>query len=142
MNAPAIARVLGLLFLVVGAAGFVPWISPAMPPDAPVIALDSLYRNTANVLPTNEALDIIYALLGIWGFLSGLRFTNAVRYCRSLMWIALVLVVLGSIPITNTIFGFAPIYGYDVALHAVALLLCAYGGYGRGSHPPQPAAAA
>ena len=43
------------------------------------------------------------------------------------------LVVLGSIPITNTLFGAVPIYGWDVGLLLVALVAL-YGGFGAGSY--------
>ena len=126
MNAPLVARILGLLFLVASVAGLLPWIAPEVPYDAPVVILDAGYRD----------------LFGIWGVLASLRFRAAVFYLRSVVWIYLLIVILGIIPITNTLFGVAPIYGWDIALHLIILLAAAYGGYGRGSLAPETQAPA
>lgn len=133
MNARLIARILGLLFLIAGVFGFVPWVAPAAPFDAPVITLDAAYRMLFGLFPVNAALDVLHMLFGLWGLIAGARFNGAVVYCRGLVWIALVLVVLGTIPITNTLFGVAPIYGWDIALYVLVAIVAAYGGYGRGS---------
>ncbi len=137
MNARSIARILGLLFLVAGIAGFLPWIAPAAPFTAPVITLDTAYRLIGGVFAVNIAHDLVHLFFGAWGLLAALRFKGAVTYCRTVTWVYLVLVVLGAIPITNTLFGIAPIYGWDVALHALLLLVAAYGGYGRGAQEPE-----
>jgi hypothetical protein len=132
-----IARILGLLLLAIGIAGFVPSIAPAVPFDAQVITLDAAYRMIFGVLPANAALDLLRVILGLWGVLAGVRLAVAVFYCRCAMWISLVLVVLGAIPITSTLIGVAPIYGWNVALDAAVVIVAAYGGYGRASRPPE-----
>lgn len=139
MNAPTIARILGLLFLIAGVAGFVPWIASPAPPDAPVITLDNGYRFIAGMFPVNGIHDGIHVFFGIWGLLAASRFGWAVGYCRSVAWIYLILVVLGALPVFAfyTLFGIAPIYGWDVALHLVLALFGAYGGYGRASIEPE-----
>jgi Domain of unknown function (DUF4383) len=143
MNAPTIARILGLLFLIAGIAGFVPWISPVAPLDAPVISIDTAYRFIGGVFPVNAAHDAIHLLFGVWGLLAASRFGAAVAYCRTVAVVYLLLVALGAIPIFAfyTLFGIAPIYGWDVALHLVLALFAAYGGYGRASIEPEAAAA-
>jgi uncharacterized membrane protein len=137
MNAAPIARVLGFLLLAIGIAGFVPSIAPAAPFDAQVITLDAAYRMIFGVLPVNAALDVLHIVFGVWGLLAGGRFAVAVLYCRCAMWISLALVILGAIPITSTLIGVAPIYGWNVALDAAVLIVAAYGGYGRASRPPE-----
>ncbi len=133
MKAPLIARVLGLLFLVAGVAGLLPWVAPGAPPDAPVVTLDIAYRMLFWVFPVNVAHDVLHLLFGIWGVVASLRFKSSLFYCRSVAWIYLLIVILGIIPITSTLFGVAPVYGWDIALHLVIVLVAAYGGYGRGS---------
>ncbi|MDE2481394.1 MAG: DUF4383 domain-containing protein [bacterium] len=133
MNAPTISRILGLLFLVAGIAGFIPWIAPAAPFDAPVVTWDTAYRLIGGIFPVNIAHDALHILFGLIGLLAAVRFSSAVAYARVVTWVYLVLIVLGLIPITSTLFGVAPIYGWDVALHAVVLLVALYAGYGRGS---------
>ena len=134
MKAPLIARILGLLFLVSGVAGLLPWgLAPAVPFEAPVVTLDIAYRMLFWVFPVNVAHDVLHLLFGIWGVVASMRFKSAVLYCRSVAWSYLLVVILGIIPITNTLFGVAPIYGYDIALHLLIVLVAAYGGYGRAS---------
>ena len=133
MKAPLIARVLGLLFLVAGVAGLLPWIAPDATLEAPVVTLDIAYRMLFWVFPVNVAHDVLHLLFGIWGVIASLRFKSSVLYCRSVTWIYLFVVILGIIPITSTLFGVAPVYGWDVGLHLLIVLIAAYGGYGRGS---------
>ena len=135
MNARAISRILGAVFLIVGIAGFLPfnWIAPAPPFDAPVVTIDTANRLLFGIFPVNAALDIVYAVLGLWGLLSALSFGAAVWYCRRVAVVFLVLAFFGIIPLFNTLLGFAPIYGWDVGLHFLTALLAAYGGFGRGS---------
>ena len=136
MNAPLVARILGLLFFVAAIAGIVPWFAPAAPFDAPVVTLNAGYVWLFGIFPVNVAHDLVHLIFGIWGVSASFRFSAAVFYLRSVTWIYLVLVILGAIPILSTLFGVAPIYGWDVALHALIALLAAYGGYGRGSIKP------
>ncbi len=126
MNAPTLARILGSLFFVAGIAGFLPWTAVAAPPDAPVISLDVLYRFIGGVLPVNAAVDALYLIFGVWGAIAAIRFGSAVAYCRIVTWFYLPLVVLGALPVFAfyTLFGAAPIFGWDVALHASHCCRC------------------
>jgi len=133
MRAPLIARIFGFILLLAGVAGFVPWIAPAAPLDAPVVTLDTAYRMLFGIFPVNVASDLVNLFLGIWGVVASMRFKPSVTYCRLLTWFYLIVVLLGIIPITNTLFGVAPIYGWDIAVNVLVVLLAAYGGYGRGS---------
>ncbi len=140
MNAPTLARILGSLLFIAGIAGLLPWTAPAAPLDAPVITLDAFYRFIAGVFPVNAAVDVLYLIFGLWGFIAAMGFRSAVVYCRAVTWVYLILVVLGALPVFAffTLFGAAPIYGWDVPLHTAIVLLAAYGGYGRGSFEPEP----
>jgi hypothetical protein len=142
MNAPLIARVLGLLFIAAAVAGLLPWIAPLAPFDAPVVTLDMQYRMLFGLFPLNITHDLVHLLFGVWGIFASLRFGAAVIYLRSVAWIYLILVILGAIPITNSLFGIVPIYGWDIALHALLVLVAAYGGYGRASIKPEAQAPA
>ena len=142
MNAPLIARILGVLFIAVAVAGLLPWIAPFAPLDAQVVTLDMQYRMLFGIFPLNIGHDLVHLIFGIWGVVASLRFNGAVFYLRSVAWIYLVLVILGAIPIMNTLFGIVPIYGWDIALHALIVLIAAYGGYGRGSIKPEAQAPA
>lgn len=138
MKAPAIARVLGIAFLVAGILGFVPYVTVPADLTAQWVTLNANYGFIATLFPVNVVHDVLHLLLGIWGLVASGAFAASVRYCRFIAWIYAALVVLGAIPITDTLFGVAPIYGYDVALHLVVALLAFYGGYGAGRFESTP----
>ena len=133
MKAPAIARLLGVAFLFAGALGLAPFATPPAPLTAEYINLDANYGMLFGVFPVNAALDVLYIILGGLGVIASFDFKRAVIYLRVTTILCLVLVVLGTIPITNTLFGAVPIYGYDVLLHLVAMLFAAWGGFLAGS---------
>lgn len=139
MNAPTLARILGLLFLVAGIAGLLPWTAPVAPVDAPVLTLDAFYRFIGGIFPVNGAQDVLYLLLGVCGFFAAIRFGSAVAYCRVVAWIFLILAVFGAVPMFAfyTLFGAAPIFGWNVALYALIVLVSAFAGYGRASVPAE-----
>lgn len=132
MKAPVIARVLGIAFIFAGILGFVPYVTMPAGLTAEWVTLNANYGFLAGLFPVNAVHDLIHVLLGVWGIAASGKFRAAVRYCKSVAWLYGLLVVLGAIPITNTLFGVAPIYGYDVALHLVVALLAWFGGYGAG----------
>ena len=140
MSAPLIARILGLLFLIAGIAGLLPWTASAAPVDAPVITLDAFYRFIFGVFPSNAAYDALNILFGAGGLIAAITFGGAVFYCRVVTWVFVLLAILGALPFfaTYTLFGAAPIYGWDIGLHAFVALVAAYGGYGRGAMKPEP----
>ena len=136
MKAPAIARVLGIAFIAAGVLGFVPYVTLPAGLTAEWVTLNADYGFLVAIFPVNAVHDALHLLLGIWGLAASGTFAGAVRYCRAIAWIYIGLTVLGAIPITNTLFGVAPIYGWDVLLHAVVALLALYGGYGAGRIEP------
>lgn len=138
MKAPAIARVLGFAFLLAGILGFAPFVTVPADLTAQWVTLNANYGFLAAIFPVNAVHDLIHVLFGVWGIAAASKFAAAVRYCRFIAWIYGLMVLLGAIPITNTLFGIVPIYGYDVVLHFVVALLALYGGYGAGRYEVTP----
>jgi hypothetical protein len=138
MKAPALARILGVAFLLAGALGLAPFATVPAPLTAEYITLGGHYAYLFGFLPVNGLHDFLHIVFGGWGILASFGFKGSLIYLRSIAWIYLVLVVLGTIPITDTIFGAVPIYGFDVLLHLFIALVALYGGYGAGSRQPPP----
>ena len=137
MKAPTLARILGIAFLLAGIAGFIPFaVRPYDPSSDPFIQLGANYGLLAGLFPVNALHDGIHVIFGLWGLIASFSFKGAVRYCRTVAVIYLVLVVFGAIPLTNTAFGAVPIYGWDVLLHLLIAVLALYGGFGAGQIPP------
>jgi Domain of unknown function (DUF4383) len=134
MKAPGIARIIGVVFLFAGALGFAPWATSPAPLDAQFINWGAAYGMIFGIFPVNAAHDLIHIAIGGWGVLASFDFKPSVMYLRSIACLYLLLVVLGAIPITSTLFGAVPIYGWDVALDLLVALLALYGGFGAGSY--------
>jgi len=137
MKAPAFSRLFGVIFLLVGALGFAPWATPPAPLGAEYLTLGNGYGLIFGIFAVNGAHDLLHILIGGWGVLASFGFKPSVIYLRFLAVFYLLLVVLGSIPITNTLFGAVPIYGWDVGLHAIVALVALYGGFGAGAVSPE-----
>jgi hypothetical protein len=137
MKAPGFARLIGVALLFAGALGFAPWATTPAPLGAEYINLDSYYGFIFGIFPVNGAHDLIHILIGGWGVLASFGFKGSVWYLRTVACLYLLLVILGAIPITNTLFGAVPIYGWDVALHLIVALAALYAGFGAGSIEPE-----
>ncbi len=139
MTAPRLAFLFGLLFLVAGGLALLPATAPLAPFDAPVVVtLDPHYRLLFGLFPVNLAHDAIHLLVGVFGLIAARSFASATGYFRKLFWFYLLVGILGAIPITNTLFGIAPIYGWDVLLHLGTAVVAWFAGYGRLSVEPLP----
>ena len=126
MNTRTFALVLGIAFLLAGVAGFFP--SP-VPPDAPPLSMDHGYGMALGLLPVNTLHNIVHLLFGVLGLAAYGGMFSARAYAQLVAVSYLLLTVLGLLPATNTTFGLIPIYGADVALHAVIGLAAAYFGF-------------
>jgi hypothetical protein len=129
MNTRTFALVFGIVFLAVGALGFVPnMVQPPM--DGHNVTMTQGYGDLLGLFPVNMLHNIVHILFGLWGIMASRgSFGGAKNYARGVAIIYAVLTVLGLLDATNTTFGLIPIYGNDVWLHAVLALIAAYFGW-------------
>ena len=129
MSTRAFALVLGIVFLLVGASGFIPGMLHPVPAGAPPLTVPMGYGLVMGLLPVNVLHNLVHVLFGILGIVAyGGLF--APRVYAQIVAIAYgLLVILGLLPATNTLFGLVPIYGYDVWLHLVLGAAAAYFGF-------------
>ncbi len=120
-----IARVFGVIFVLVGVLGFV----PAAMTNGMLLGL----------FPVNTVHNVVHILLGVWGLAAGGTVMAAVGYFKAIAVIYAVLTVLGLIPATSDLFGLAPIHGNDVWLHAILAVAAAYFGFGARARATAPA---
>jgi hypothetical protein len=71
----------------------------------------------------------VHLLFGIWGVLAYRSLSASKAYARTVAISYGLLIVLGLIPATNTLFGLVPIFGNDVLLHVFLALPAAYFGF-------------
>jgi hypothetical protein len=81
------------------------------------------------LLPVNVLHNLVHVLFGILGVVAyGGLFAPRV-YAQIVAVTYGLLVILGLLPATNTLFGLIPIYGNDVWLHLVLGVVAAYFGF-------------
>ena len=129
----------GIVFLLVGLAGFVPGLV-APPQETADVAADAGFGRLFNLFPINVLHNVVHLAFGIWGLVAYRTFSAARLYARGVAVIYAILAVMGVIPMLNTTFGLIPLYGHDVWLHALLAIIAAYFGWARVQHEAAPVA--
>ena len=122
------ALIYGIVFLIVGIAGFVPGLVTMADPAADVTA-DAGFGRLFGLFPINWLHNLVHIAFGIWGLAAYRTFSAARLYARAVAVIYAILTVMGLIPVLNTTFGLIPLYGHDVWLHALLAIVAAYFGF-------------
>lgn len=137
------ALTLGILFLLLGIAGFVPnFLSlPAATAAAEGIhniqvnvadlAIKNGYGNLFGLFPTNVIHNIVHIIVGILGIAAYTSFSNALLFNRGFAIAYAVIAIMGLLPFTNTTFGLMPIFGNNVWLNALTAGVAAYFGFAK-----------
>ena len=139
MNLRTMARVFGVVFLLVGILGFVPGITqmhttldhPDHPDPGRLVVGGPGHGELLGLFHVNLVHNLIHIAFGIWGLVAAGRLDASRVYFRGVGVIYAVLTVLGLIPAGNiwNTFGLAPIHGHDVWLHAVLAIAGLYLGF-------------
>jgi hypothetical protein len=124
MSTRNFALIFGIVFIAAGIAGFVP--SLVYPPEGGDPHGHGLLLG---LFPVNTLHNAIHLLFGLWGLAASRSAAGAVTYARGVAIIYAVLAVCGLIPATAEGFGYVPLYGKDVWLHAALALVAAYFGW-------------
>jgi len=122
-------RIFGVVFLLVGIAGFVPGITP--PHSHPDVTVDAYLGLELGLFPVNLLHNLVHIAFGVWGLAAGLSYAASRVYFRSVAVIYALLAVMGLIAAANlhTTFGLIPLYGNDVWLHGLLAAVAAYFGF-------------
>jgi hypothetical protein len=127
MNTQTFARLLGIVFVIVGIGGFVPGLTqPHVHPNLTVTASAGL---VLGLFPVNVVHNAVHIAFGIWGIIAARSLSNSINYARVVAVAYALLAVLGLIPATNTTFGLVPIYGHDIWLHAAIAIAAGFFGF-------------
>jgi len=129
MSSRTFALAFGIVFLLMGLAGFIPGLLQPLHEGHPQISVDSGYGQLLGLFPVNVLHNIVHVLFGVWGILAAKRLGGAKSYARGVAIIYAVLTVAGLVPGLNTMFGLVPLYGNDVWLHALLAGVAAYFGW-------------
>jgi len=129
MSIRAFALMLGLIYVVAGILGFIPGITSLPPPDAPSLTVQNGYGYLLGLFPINVLHNIVHIGIGIWGLLSSNSIPMARRFAVGIAVFYGLLAVMGLFPEAHTLFGFVPLFGHDVWLHAVTAIVAGYFGF-------------
>jgi hypothetical protein len=129
MNTRTFALIFGIVFLIVGAGGFIPGLTDHSATPDPGLSMTQGFGHELGMFPINVLHNIVHLLFGVWGLLAYRSYAGARTYARGVAIIYAVLTVMGLVPGLNTTFGFIPIYGADVFLHALLAIVAAYFGW-------------
>lgn len=122
------ALVYGIIFLIIGIAGFVPGlVTPGQ--VGTELAVETGFGRLFGLFPVNWLHNLVHIAFGVWGLAAYRSFSGARLYAQSVAVIYAVLAVMGLIPVLATTFGLIPLYGHDVWLHAVLAIVAAFFGF-------------
>lgn len=122
------ALIVGIIYLLVGIAGFFPALL-GTPDPAHNVNLGVLHGDLFGLFPVNIAHTLVHLGLGAWGIAATRTDGAAIVYARSLAVIFAVLAVMGLFPGLNTVFGLLPLHSHDIWLHAGTAAVSAYFGW-------------
>jgi hypothetical protein len=129
MNVRNFALIFGIVFLIIGAGGFIPGLTDHSATPDPGLTMTSGYGHELGMFPINILHNIVHLLFGVWGLLASRSLGGARTYARGTAIIYALFTIMGLIPGLNTTFGLVPLYGGDVVLHLVLAVVAAYFGF-------------
>jgi hypothetical protein len=131
MNLRRFALVFGIVFLLVGVAGFIPGVTSSH--SHPDVLVTSGLGLVFGLFPVNVLHNLVHLLFGAWGLWAARDHGNSRIYARVVAVSYALLTVMGLIPAMrlHTTFGLVPLYSHDVWLHALLALVAAYFGFSR-----------
>ncbi len=132
MNAKNFALVGGIVMLVIGALSLIPAFT-GLAFGLPILKIETSYGLFLGIFPLNIVNKAILIGFGLWGIAAAsdpvLSLPRSISFSRWVFMISVVFAVLGLFPQTNTLFGYAPLFGAAIWLHAVMALVGGIFGY-------------
>ena len=113
MSVRVFAAVFGVVFLLAGASGFIPGLSPEH--THPGMVVTSEARLALGLFPVNVLHNLVHLAFGVWGLLAARTVVGSVVYGKGVAIIYGLLTLLGLIPATNA--GLALLAAYFGFVH-------------------------
>ena len=131
MNVRTFAMVMGVAFLLIGVLGFVPQLltHPAHDTHGGTLRVRAFEGYLFGLFHVNVLHSLVHVLFGIMGLAMARSYDSARTYARIVAVAYGLLVIMGLVPMLNTVFGLIPIHGHDVWLHALIAAAAAYFGF-------------
>jgi hypothetical protein len=135
------ALIAGIVMLAAGILAFIPALNVVPTAGMPALQLDTGYGLFLGFIPMNIVNKIVLIVFGLFGI--GASMAPATALPKSILWSRVVffamglLAILGLFPQTDTLFGYWPLYSWNIAATAVFSILGAYFGYALSSRVPE-----
>jgi hypothetical protein len=129
MQARLLSLAIGVVYVVVGIIGFIPFLHTSPPTSAPHVDATAAYGYLLGIFPVNALHDALHIAVGLLGIAVSRNLRASMYYGRFLFVLFGFLAVLGFMPQANTLWGLVPIFGADTWLHTGTALLGAYIGW-------------
>jgi hypothetical protein len=131
MNVRTFALLYGVVFALVGIAGFIPGL--VTPHDAVEheLAVNQGAGDLLGLFPVNLLHNLVHLAFGVWGLLVYRSTDASITYARSVAVIYALFTIMGFVPRLDTVFGLVPLHGNDIWLHALLAAVAAYFGFVR-----------
>ncbi|BAZ25900.1 hypothetical protein NIES4073_68060 [Kalymmatonema gypsitolerans NIES-4073] len=129
------ALIVGMLFLILGLAGFIPALVTLPGTDASYVPFDaspSAYAKgfgyVFGLFPTNFLHNLVHCAVGVFGIASYSDLNSARLFNRFFAVAYIAIAILGVVPVANTMFNLMPIFGNNVWFNALTAIAVAYYG--------------
>lgn len=131
------ALLFGIVFLVIGIGGFIPGLT--QPHEHPDVMVKQGLGLVLGLFPVNILHNAAHLLFGVWGLLASRSDGAARGYGKAVAIAYALLTVMGLIGTMrlHTAFGFVPLYGHDIWLHALLAGVAFYFGFMRDVEQPR-----
>lgn len=128
-----IALAIGIIYLALGLAGFVPALvslpgtsQSFVPLDESAGAYSAGFGYIFGAIPTNFLHNLVRCAVGLLGITSYNNTTTARLFNRGFTIAYALLAIIGLLPLGKTFFGLMPLFGANVLLNALAAIAAGY----------------
>ncbi len=129
------ALTIGILFLILGLAGFIPALVSLPGTSQSFIPLDESPNAYAagfgyifGLFPTNFLHNLVRCAVGLLGITSYTNASSARSFNRFFAIAYAVLAIMGLLPFAKTFFGLMPLFGNNVLINTLSAIAAAYYG--------------
>ncbi|MUG98824.1 DUF4383 domain-containing protein [Scytonema sp. UIC 10036] len=130
------ALTIGILFLILGIAGFIPGLVSVPETDLSYVPLDATKSPYAmgfgyifGLFPTNFLHNLVRCSVGLLGIASYFSASSARLFNVSFAVAYTAIAIMGLLPFAKTTFGLMPLFGNNVWFNALAALASIYYGF-------------
>ena len=131
MHIKNFALIGGLIMMTMGLISFLPTMN--VTEGLPSLSINTSYGMFLDLFPMNIFNKVLLIAFGIGGLSAYFTTKNTLHYSiifsQTVFWVMGALSILGLFPQTNTLFGYWPLFGFEIIVHGIFALIGGYYGY-------------